>query len=380
MNLKKLVLLLVPLMFISCLSTKPWKLPQVTPNDSVLKHLLEWPELENDIFSWLGQSKSTLVRSWGLPTNSMNIGEDEDYFEYSIENHYQTTVGKESAESYYNEYSDKTYSTKTLTATTTTNTTYGIVRLTLVNNKIEHVSYEGYYSELRKICKSRGDNNTYSPTLLYNKIQSRVHHTPTFEDFKTSELFEFLIPLSGNNIEVSKYFFKTYLDTTLKDTYNDDETQAYRTLVILYNGLKSSKNIELFLAELVAYREIFKNEQFNWEPFFISEDTDRVLEYTLDDINLKRVNWNEIPLEDIQALTVYSFPSIIDSWEKYNTIEKVRDEWNKIEQKIGEKELEKAFVNDINLQIDQGLTSASIYMWIITVECYYERFPNKIPK
>jgi hypothetical protein len=403
MNFKKLFLFCIPFLFISCLSTSS------EPDGSSIRNIIDWAELEDDIFSWSGQSKSALVRAWGLPDYSMDIGNGEEQYEYYSSSSYQTTTGNESTVSKYNEITEKTYSTTTKTETTTTNTRSGTVRFTIVNNTIDYISYEGNYYELKKICKSRGDNSSYAEPLVYNQVWLRVRHDPSFEDFTTEELFELLVPLSDyyNNIEFSKNLFIDKVESYRKSHKSLSKTKAHDYLVFSSRSLSSS-NIEFFLAELFVYNELFENEQFDWEPYFISaeekkaleeqkikeqtealkqkalddlekevaeraQQADKICKYTMDDFNSGRVKWQNVPLKDIQALKAYSTPMLIDYLD--NQYDYRKDILGFVDGK-GEEDV----IYVINDFLSYKLNYANVYSWIKWIEYYYEVYPQRLPK
>ena len=403
MKFKKLFLFCIPFLFISCLSTS------IKPDGSSLSNMIEWAELEDDIFSWNGQTKSALVRAWGLPSYSMDLGDGEEQYEYYSSSSYQTTTGNESTVSKYNEYTDKTYSTTTKTETTTTNTKSGTVRFSIIKNKIEHISYEGYYSELKKICKSRGDNKLYAAPLVYNQVWLKVNRDPTFEDFTTAELFELLVPLGDryNDIELSKSIFKSQVEKYRESRKSLSKTKAYNSLVFSSRSLTSA-NVEFFLAELFVYNEIFEKEQFDWEPYFISEEekkaleeqkikeqteaikqkalddlekevaerakqADKICKYTMDDFNSGRVKWQNVPLKDIQALEAYSTPMLINYYA--NQYDYRKDILGFVDGK-GEEDV----IYAINDFLNYKLNFATVLPFIQWVEYYYELYPNRMPK
>lgn len=367
--MKKIFAIVIPFLFLGCVSIN------IEPESYGIKNLLEWAELQDDIFSWIGKNKTVLVKEWGIPNSSMNLGIDQEQFEYYLSDTLQTTVGNEQTVSTYYEYSNKTYSDTVKKETTTTSKTESKIRLFIVKNVIEEISYSGTYSQLKKICKSRGDNSYFIQPYIYTKVWLQKKADPTYEDFTTDELFRLLLPLSKNasDLNFSKRLLKTESESHIKNHSKYNKQQKKNLLALSNNNLTSS-NIESFLAEVMIYRKEFENEQFDPTPYFIDKETKKqmasqTVKYTLDDFNSRKVSWKNVSLEDIIALKVYSDTSVIEIWE--NEID------NTYFKKHFDGKSEKDYIDEIELGITKGLDENIVYPWIKIIEYYYETFPER---
>ena len=367
--MKKLFAIVIPFLLIGCVSIN------IEPESYGIKNLLEWAELQDDIFSWIGKNKTVLVKEWGIPNSSMNLGIDQEQFEYYLSDTLQTTVGNEQTVSTYYEYSNKTYSDTVKKETTTTSKTESKIRLFIVKNVIEEISYSGTYSQLKKICKSRGDNSYFIQPYIYTKVWRQKKAYPTYEDFTTDELFRLLLPLSKNasDLNFSKSLLKTFEESHIKNHSKYNKQQKKNLLANSNNHLTSS-NIESFLAEVMIYRKEFENEQFDPNPYFIDKETKKqmasqTVKYTLDDFNSRKLSWKNVSLEDIIALKIYSDTSVIEIWE--NEID------NTYFKKHFDGKSEKDYIDEIELGITKGLDENTVYPWIKIIEYYYETFPER---
>ncbi|MBR0486773.1 MAG: hypothetical protein IJJ70_03570 [Treponema sp.] len=246
---QKLTFIFLPFFFASCVSTliKP---------DYVygIRDTIEWGRLEDKILSWEGDTKSALVKSWGIPNNQMDLGNGEEQLEYFI---------------------SSTDRTMTVYGSHDTTNTDAIIRFYLVNNEIKKISYNGEQHRLQEICKGYGKNWHSRSYSIYYDAEKRLKykHPPTHEDFSTDELFTLLLPLSKyhDNKKYSRQLYQEAEDKYKKegasksemelDIWRDQDTGAF-----FYRPLW---NIESFLARVKVYREKFEGENFDWEPYFL---------------------------------------------------------------------------------------------------------------
>lgn len=405
---QKLTFIFLPFFFASCVSTliKP---------DYVygIRDTIEWGMLEDEILSWEGDTKSALVKSWGIPNNQMDLGNGEEQLEYFI---------------------SSTDRTMTVYGSHDTTNTDAIIRFYLVNNEIKKISYNGEQHRLQEICKGYGKNWHSRSYSIYYDAEKRLKykHPPTHEDFSTDELFTLLLPLSKyhDNKKYSRQLYQEAEDKYKKEGASKSEMELdiwrdQNTGAFFYRPLW---NIESFLARVKVYREKFEGENFDWEPYFldsinvmskpsssperdtaliavekqkIKEQTEKQLEdlkqqalddlekeiqekarhadkicrYTMDDFNSGRVRWQNVPLKDIQALKNYSTQSLIDFFNTYDYRKDIED---MLDSRGGKSE--ENIIYCINDFLSHGLNYATVIGWVAWVEYYYELYPNHIPK
>ena len=411
--IKKISFIFIALILTSCLSLDTEK----EPTSSGLRYLLKWAELEDDIFSWQGQTKSALVKSWGIPTYTMDLGDGEEQFEYYLSESVQTTVGSESSVSKYNEYTDRSYTDTVRTETTSTSTTQSVVTFNITNNTIGDISYSGHYSQLKQLCKGRGDGSHYTEPYAYLKKHNEKGDNPTFEDFDSEELFDFLLPFSKNyhDINLSKELY-LYYHNFYSDLLKEDPSQKTARNSLCWDEDNLNKiGIESFLARVMVYRETFENETFDIETAFVDEETrnkriqekiladyreenkeeiekanqkvlddiarekeerfakaSQLCKYTLDDFSSKRVKWNEVPLDDIIALKNYSSPVMTEYFNTHDYNEDIKG--------FTDGKSEADYISAINSIFDSGLNESTVTMWVMWIEYYYKQFPKRLPK
>ena len=341
-----------------------------------IENVFDWAILDAKIMSWEGQQKSALVKTWGNPSNFLELGDGEEQYEYSI---FEVDSG---------------------------NIVSSRISFFIKGKMIESVSYDGDYSQLVKICKKESDlkklTNIY---IKYNNIR-KINLHPKWFEISTKDLFEAMLSINiqKKSIDLSLYNgFKNSAKEAFSSLSINNIQKAKEEVSICENFLLKAKDTDdinslyshlaCFLAYVKIYREIFEKENYesNLEKELIQEESEqqkteerqlkiekkletarKSSKYTLEDFASKKIKWNEVSLKDIKNLKGFASPTEVDFMQN-------NYDYRKDILKFAENfKTEEDYIEPINSILDTGLNESTVYIWIMWIEYYYEVFPNKL--
>lgn len=359
------------LFFTSCVSSNVTRREFITPDNSAFISLLDNVILEDDIFSWNGENKSLLIRSWGIPTNILNINDHETLIEYIISETVEKVHTEGNSVSNYNEILEKTFTKSFSNETHTNSTTETKISFYVVDDIIEEVSYNGYYYQMRKLCKGRSSKDYGFCARNADGLKTILTtYKATWLDLSTEEIFMYVLPLS--NWYGNEYFENIYLseEEAIKDLCKDYDKEKWNWgLEYTGNDLSNKSSVLGFVARIKLYRELFEDEVFDTSIYFKDK-------YSIEDFTSGAVKWNEVPLEYLQPLKRYTNPT---QTYLYRTNQDLRTEALNIILKASKIETEQDYINQLNL-MNKYQTENTIFSYILQIENFYELYPDNLNK
>lgn len=369
--LKKVLgfLVFISFFFTGCISSRKIEEKLSKPKNDGIITLFNSVILEDDIFSWNGENKGLLIRSWGIPTNVFDINSHETLMEYIMSETVENVYTEGNSVSEYNEILEKTFSKSFSNETHTRSTTESKISFYVVDDVIEEISYSGNYNQMKKICKGRSSKEygkLAENAIGLNKIF--YIYDETWFTLTTEELFMYLLPFS--NYYETEYLENLYISSeeSTRQVYKDYDQQKWLFhLGMAGNDLTKPSQVLSFLADIKTYRELFENENFNPSIYFKDK-------YTVNDFSTGKVKWNEVSLADIQPLKRYVNPS---EEYLYRAKSSIRNEAMTTLINASKIKTEQDFKDYLSL-MSTSQTEKTIFSYILSIEFFYELYPENL--
>lgn len=381
-----LVIFITIISLFSCVSIKN---TDIKPNQISIKNVFDWAILDADLFSWNGKPVSDLVKSWGNPNSQIYLAENEEQIEYSMSETIVSTTGSTFGLSNYSSTSSYTNITNNIQSSVSNKNSK--VCFYIKRGMIQSVSYSGFYSQLKQLCKASYDKSKASNEIKNNYYvflyMSRNEYI-TWSKVSTETLYKFLLPISSNrnkSNELLKYYEERALQTFQNENFKSQKAAAnwvticennlnrgvyYEDINDIYSDINNINCIEQYLAVVKVYREMYENTGKNEINTLERYSSKR--KYSLEDFVSGNTKWNEVSIEDLMSLSQYADPIISSSnVDFHGDVLRISANYTSKNQYI---ETIDYFINE------KILDEYTILTWLAWIEYFYEKYPEEIIK